>query len=251
MEYSSVDLKVLKELGLKYPPVGLKFSFFKPEGIERLDKKMPLCAMIGEAWQRGIFFIDKDNEDCFGAVALGMVDTPRFAEAGLIGFKLGIFKEPRSNSRIYTYLPKVAKGTVNYVSFATLDHINFNPDLLIILADVPKAEIIFRAIDNYCGSPRESKTTGVFGCAWIFAYPYLSGKVNWTVTGLHFGSKVKKGFPEEGLILISVPFDWIPILVAELSNIQWELPAYKQTAEEFIGWERIMLAELAHKSENP
>jgi uncharacterized protein (DUF169 family) len=252
MEQVTLELSVLQRFGFEDPPVGVKFLYRRPDGVEQLEKKLAICEMIGEAQRRDApFYITKENEDCFGAVALGMTETPPFAEAGQIGYELKIFREPRANSRIYYYLPKLHKGTVNYVVFAKLDKINFDPDLLIILANVGQAEIIFRALDHLSGGPRESKTTGVFGCAWIFAYPYTTGKVNFTVTGLHFGSKAKKAFKKEGMILISLPFDWIPILTKGLREIIWELPGYKQGPEEFKAWEKEMLQRLMETSKNP
>lgn len=251
MEPLQTDLSILKKFKFEKAPVGVKFLFFKPEGIEQLDKKLAICEMIRESQERDTpFYMTKDNEDCFGTVTLGMVETPPFAEAGHIGYELSIFKEARANSRIYNYLPKIHKGVVNYVVFAKLDKLTFEPDLLIITANVSQAEIVFRAMDHLSGGPRESKTTGVFGCAWLFTYPYQTGKVNHTVTGLHFGSKAKQVFPE-GLILISVPFDWIPILAQGLKEIIWDLPGYKEGAEKFKEGEKKMLERLAKKAQNP
>jgi uncharacterized protein (DUF169 family) len=245
------DLSILNKFNFENPPVGIKFLFNKPEGVKPLDQKLAICEMIREAQKRDIpFYMDKENEDCFGAVTLGMAETPPFAEAGRIGYELGIFKESRANSRIYNYLPKLQKGVVNYVVFARLGKITFEPDLLILTATVSQAEILFRAMDHLSGGARESKTTGVFGCAWLFTYPYQTGKVNYTITGLHFGSKAKQAF-QEGLILICVPFDWISVLVQGLKEITWELPAYKQGAKEFKEWEKKMLEKLAKDSQNP
>jgi uncharacterized protein (DUF169 family) len=251
MEPLHTDLSILSKFNFEKAPVGVKFLLGKPEGIKQLDKKMPVCKMIREAQERDTpFYMTKDNEDCFGAVTLGMVETPPFAEAGQIGVELSIFKEARANSRIYNYLPKIRRGIVNYVAFAKLDKLTFDPDLLILMATVSQAEVLLRALDHLSGGPRESKTTGVFSCAWLFTYPYQTGKVNFTVTGLHFGSKAKQAFPE-GLILICVPFDWIPILIHGLKEMNWELPGYKMGAEKFVEWENKMLERLAKESQNP
>jgi len=248
------DWSVLGRLDLEDPPVGVKFLYRRPKGIDFLegDKKMALCEMIREAQGRDKpFCITKENEDCFGAVALGMVESPVFAEAGQIGYELKIFTDPRANSRIYYYLPKLHKGTVNYVTFARIDALNFDPDLLILVADIKRAEIVFRALENASGVPRESKTTGVFACAWLFAYPYITGKVNYTVTGLHFGSKAKSVFKREGQIIISVPYNQIDSLLNGLNEIEWDLPAYKQTPEEFKKYEKEVLDKLMEISKNP
>jgi hypothetical protein len=74
--------------------------------------------------------------------------------------------------------------------------------------------------------------------------------VNFTVAGLHFGSKVKEAF-KEGLMLICVPFDLIEPLISGLNEITWELPAYKMGAEEFVVWENKMLQRLAQESQKP
>jgi uncharacterized protein (DUF169 family) len=119
---------------------------------------------------------------------------------------------------------------------------------LILTATISQAEIVFRAIDYLSGGPRESKTTGVFGCAWLFTYPYQSGKINYTVTGLAFGAKAKKVFPE-GLILFSIPFDWLPILIHNMKEMRWELPSYKESVEEFKKIENNIIAKLMKESE--
>ena len=251
MKPPSVDLSVFESLGFDSPPVGVKFLLFKPDGVDRLDGRMPLCAMAKEAAGRTRpFYATKDDESCFGAVALGMVDTPSFAQAGQIGEALEIFDDARANTRIYEYLPKLHRGTVNYVVFAALNALNFDPDLLIVTANTRQAEIILRAMSFKTGEIRESRTTGVFGCAWLYAYPYKSGKVNFTPTGLAFGTKAKEIY-SEGLMLISIPWDWLPAISASLKEMKWELPAYVQGREEFQEYEEALLAGLAQRSVNP
>ena len=211
---------------------------------------MAICEMIKEAQEVDTpFYITGEEEDCFGAVTLGMKDTPPFAEAGMVGHGLGIFKEPRANSRIYNYLPKVHPGVINYVVFSPLDQLTFEPDLLIVSSSISQAEILFRAIDHLSGGPRESKTTGVFGCAWLFTYPYQTGKINYTITGLAYGAKSKKVFPE-GLILFSIPFDWTPILIHNLKEMEWEMPSYEMGVEKFKEFEGQVLGALVEEMED-
>jgi uncharacterized protein (DUF169 family) len=243
------DLSIFKKFNFPAQPVGVKFLYEKPEGIKRIDKHMAICEMIKEAQNsKEPFYMTGEDEDCFGAVTLGMRGMPPFAEAGMIGHRLGIFKEPRANSRIYNYLPKVHPGVINYVVFAPLDKLNFEPDLLIIMATISQAEVLFRAIDHLWGGPRESKTTGVFGCAWLFTYPYQTGKVNWTVTGLAYGAKSKQVFPE-GVILLAIPFDWTPVLIHNLKEIEWDLDAYKMGVKKFKEFEGQVVGRLVKEME--
>ena len=244
------DLSVFNRFDFEKPPVGVKLLYRKPEGIRKLDKSMAICEMIKEAQEVDTpFYMTGEEEDCFGAVTLGMKGTPPFAEAGMVGHGLGIFKEPRANSRIYNYLPKVHPGVINYVVFSPFDQLTFEPDLLIVSASISQAEILFRAIDHLSGGPRESKTTGVFGCAWLFTYPYQTGKINYTITGLAYGAKSKEVFPE-GKIIFSIPFDWIPILIHNLKEMEWEMPSYEMGVEKFKEFEGQVLGSLVEEMEN-
>ena len=160
------DLSIYSKFNFEKPPVGVKFLLHKPEGIEQLDKSLAFCEMIKEAQQRGTpFYFTKENEDCVGKLPLGMEEMPPFAESGQIGPKFEIFQEPRANSRLYQYLPKFPKGTVNYVALSPLDKLTFEPDLLILMTTPSQAEIVLRAMSYSTGEIRETKTTGVLGCA--------------------------------------------------------------------------------------
>lgn len=233
MRSLQTDLSVFGRFAFEYAPVGVKFTFSRPEGIERLDKPLAFCEMVREAQRRGIpFYFSKDEEDCFGTIVLGMEEAPVFAEAGLLGEKFEIFQEARANQRIYQHVPMLPKGTINYAAFAALDALTFEPDLLILLATPSQAEIVMRAMSYSTGELWESKKTPVLSCSWIFAYPYQTGKVNHLVTGMSFGSKAKEVFPS-GWILISIPWDKIPVIVKSLEEMVWDLPSYLEGREKF------------------
>ena len=243
------DLSIYSKFNFEKPPVGVKFLLQKPEGIDQLDKSLAFCEMIKEAQQRGTpFYFTKENEACLGTLPLGMEDIPPSVESGQIGPKFEIFQEPRANSRFYQCLPKFPRGTVNYVAFSTLDKLTFEPDLLILTATTSQAEIVLRAMSYSTGEIRETKATGVLGCAWLYVYPYQSGKVNYTVAGLAFGMKAKESFPE-GWILISIPYNWIPIITQNLQEMKWVLPSYTDGREKFLERERRMREELAQEAQ--
>jgi uncharacterized protein (DUF169 family) len=56
-------LPIFDKFKLEKPPAGVKFQYFKREGIKKVDRKLAFCEMIKEAQQRGapawqqIFFI--------------------------------------------------------------------------------------------------------------------------------------------------------------------------------------------------
>ena len=246
------DLSVFSKFNFEKPPVGVRFMLTRPEGIEPLgDKTLPFCQMIREAQERGTpFYFTKDNEDCFGTMVLGMEDMPTFAESGLLGEKFEIFQDARANKRLYQDLPKFTKGTVNYVALSTLDKLTFEPDLLILVTNPSQAEIVLRAMSYKTGEIRETKTTGVLGCAWLYAYPYQSGKVNYTITGLAFGMKSKEVFPE-GWIIISIPWDCIPTITQNLQEMKWVLPSYTDGREKFYQRKAKVIEESMKEATNP
>jgi uncharacterized protein (DUF169 family) len=245
------DLSVYDKFNFEKPAVAVRFLPTRPEGIEQLDKEISFCEMLKEAQQRRTpFYFAKENESCLGTAILGMEDMPVFAEAGEVGIGLEIFQDERANGSIYPHIPRLPRGTVNYVAYSTLDKLTFEPDLLVLLANVRQAEIVLRAMSYSTGELRESKTTGVLGCAWVYLYPYRSGKVNYTVTGLAFGMKSKQVF-EEGQILISIPYHWIPVITQNLKEMKWVLPSYTEGREKFLEREQANLEKLERMFQNP
>jgi uncharacterized protein (DUF169 family) len=225
------DLSIFNKFNFERTPVGVKFLFGKPKGIKRLDKTLALCEMLREAQQSPPFYVDKENFECVGPLILGMAEPEPLFESGQIGPRLKIFKEPRANNRIYYYIPRMIKGTVNYVAFSSLDKLSFTPDVLIVSANPTQAEIILRAIPYTAGKMWTAKGTPVIECAWLFVYPYLSGELNLTVAGFSSGMRAREVFPED-LILISIPWDLLTTIIENLQDMDWVLPEFKATRDE-------------------
>ncbi|MBA7572432.1 hypothetical protein ES708_14212 [subsurface metagenome] len=156
---------------------------------------------------------------------LGMIEHESIFESGQVGPKLEVLKDVRANQRIYHVIPKLQKGAVNYVAFSPLDKLSFEPDVLIITANVSQAEILLRAHSYSSGRMWSARGTPVIGCAWLYIYPYLSGELNLTFTGGSFGMKARKLFPE-GLILVSIPYDLLPSMINNLKDMKWVPHSY-------------------------
>lgn len=159
-----------------------------------------------------------------------MVEGNELFESGRVGPKLGALKDPRANRRIYQHLPRLARNSVKYVAFAPLDKLNFEPDLMIILASVSQAEIFIRAKSYSTGEVWQARGTTVGGCGWLYIYPMISGDMNLTVTGFGFGMKSRKLFPE-GQILLSIPWDKLPQITKSLAEMEWVPESYTLGAE--------------------
>ena len=233
--FTKKDFSILDKFAFDIPPVGVKFLPKRPSDVQRLSEKMAFCEMLSKAQQGEAFFADAENHACeAGLYVLGQADSPEPFISGQFGAGLQIFEEPRSASRLYLHIPKLGRGVIHYVAFSPLGKLSFDPDLLIILSNAEQTEILLRAMSYRTGEMWESKFTAAIGCAWTYIYPYVSGKLNYTVTGLGHGMKRRKLFPE-GRQLVSVPFDRLPSLLATLKEMPWVLPAYKPDGKEFVG----------------
>jgi uncharacterized protein (DUF169 family) len=220
MESIQQDLSIFSKFNFDRPPVCVNFFPNKPEGLERLDKILDFCEMLPEAQEGNAFYVTKENFTCVGPLILGMIEHEPIFESGQVGPKLEIFKDACANQRIYHVIPKLPRGTVNYVAFAPLDKLTFEPDVLAITANASQAEILLRALSYSSGRMWSAKGTTVIGCAWLYIYPYLSGEMNFTVTGFGHGMKARRLFPE-GLILMSIPYDLLPGMVNNLRDMKW------------------------------
>ena len=241
MSLTKKDLAILDRFDFDVQPVGVKFLAKRPDMVERLNENMTLCEMLKRAQEGNAFYSDAENHTCeAGLYVLGQADVPEPFISGEFGAGLKIFEEPRSASRLYQYVPRIGKGVVNYIAFSPLNKLSFDPDVLIILSKTSQTEILLRAMSYRTGKMWLSKCSAAIGCAWIFVYPYITGELNYTITGLGHGMKRRKLFPE-GQQFVSIPFDLLPSMLQTLQDMPWVLPAYKPDGLEFV---RRLLIEL-------
>jgi uncharacterized protein (DUF169 family) len=219
------ELAIFKKFNFEIPPVGVKFLAAKPEGIKKLDRILDFCEMLAEAQQGLVFYAASDNFTCVGPLLLGMVESEPVFESGMVGPELEVFRDARANKRLYPLVPRLDKGTVNYVAFAPLNKLTFEPDVLVITAKVKQAEIILRALSYSAGKVWTARGSTVMACAWMFIYPYLTGEINFTVAGFPFGPTARRLFPE-GTIVLSIPWDQLPTIVANLGEMNWVPHSY-------------------------
>ena len=245
------DLTSFAKFEFNRSPVGIKFLFFQPDGIEPLaeEKELSLCEILREAQKTtDPFYLGKDHrETCVGKILLGMQDMAAFAESGQIGEKLQIFQEARANYAFYKHVPRFDRGIVHYVVFAPLDRMTFEPDLLILTADHGQAEIVMRSMTYSTGELYNSRTTPVMGCAWLFIYPFQNGCVNFILPEMIHGMKGRELFPA-GSVLISIPYTWIPTMTHNLGEMPWHLPSHTSRVEYLAEFDTV-LGDLARKAD--
>jgi uncharacterized protein (DUF169 family) len=247
------DYSPLLSLNVDLPPIGVKFSFFRPNNIAPLEKsvEMSLCEILHKAQvdNKPFYFSRENAETCVGKIILGMESFTGFEMSGQIGERLGVFEEARANQNLYQFVPRIEKDTVNYVLFSPVDQLTFEPDVLVISAKPETAEIVMRAVTYSTGEMYKSSCTPVMGCAWFLVYPYMSGEVNYILPTFVHGPNGRKLWSSD-TVLISIPYRWIPTVLINLTRMQHHLPSHESKQQYYDEFSNI-LKDLAEQAKNP
>jgi uncharacterized protein (DUF169 family) len=226
-------IEVFKKLKLEVPPVGVRFSINPLDGVKRLSDHLRLCEMLKRAQQGEAFSAAPENHACTGGLYIMGKSLPYVYTTGEYVAGLQIFNSARAGRRLYDYIPRLdAERNISYVAFSPLDKIAFVPDLILVLAQVDQTEILLRALSYSSGKVWMSKSSSVIGCSWTYMYPYITGELNYVVTGLSMGMKAMKLFPP-GWQLISIPNDLFPMMLDNLKKMPLILPLLQPGGDEF------------------
>ena len=218
-------------LELEYPAVAVKFHLTPPENSERTNEVLSFCQFVKKAQtENSRFYITKEDDNCNGKIPLGMAPKTAFTVSGIVGVDFEVFRTPAPNIRIHNSYPVIEPGTVNYVEFCPVSLCDFYPDLVICIADTWHAEIIMRATSYISGDLWESKSSSIMSCAWTYSYPYLSGKVNFCITGMHHGMRRRKVYPA-GMHIISIPYQKLDEVVTALNEMPMTTIAMREDDE--------------------
>ncbi len=222
------DRALLEKLELPYPAIAIKYRFEPPEVPHYDGPPLAFCQFVKYAQDTGRHFYTAAADDaCYGKLALGMEPFPPVTASGQAGYDFGCFSAPIANQQLYQKLPVLVPNTVRYVEFCPAVDCPFDPDLLLFVADLPQADIIMRATSYISGDLWESKSSPVISCAWMYAYPIISGKVNHITTGYYHGLKRRKAYPPN-LRMIAIPFGKLPEFFRALEEMDWTLIAFRE-----------------------
>lgn len=219
---------LLEKLELPYPAIAIQFCFERPEVPHYAGETLAYCQYVKHAQDTGAdFYITAEDDACYGKMVLGMIDKPPVTASGQAGYDFGCYHTPIACQQLYQKLPVLVPHTVNYVRFCPAESCTFDPDLLFFVADFPQADILMRATSYISGDLWESKSSPVISCAWMYAYPIISGKVNHITTGFYHGLRRRKAYPP-GLRMISLPFQKMNEFFAALEQMDWTLIAFRE-----------------------
>jgi uncharacterized protein (DUF169 family) len=226
------DYSIFNRFNFERMPVGISFSLKKPVGFRQLDKHLGICEMFAEAQTSEPFYASKENVQC-GTQVMGMEPFPPVMLSGQLGSEFCMFKTPSANRRVYDYVPVMPLNTVQYVIHASLDKLTFDPDVLIVTANAAQAEVILRASSYSNGRMWNAKGSTCLACAWLYAYPYLTGELNYSISGLGFSMKAREVLPD-GLIMIAIPCEMMSMLIENLNEMEWEPHWFKLGRDGFV-----------------
>jgi uncharacterized protein (DUF169 family) len=223
----------LQPLNLDLPPVGVKFYSRPPEDMQQLDGTLRLCEMLRRAQDGHAFYAAPANHACGGGLYIMGKPLPHAFTTGEYVAGIQVCDSFKAGRRIYDSLPRLPEeGTIDYVAFSPLEGIPFSPDLLLILGNADQTEVLLRAYTYSTGKTWVSRCTPVIGCAWTYMFPYITGDMNFVVTGLSLGMRAGKLYPK-GLQLITIPSDLFPMFLQNLSDMPSVLPLLQPGADEF------------------
>lgn len=224
--------ELFEKLNMPYPAIAIRFHVCRPANIPKYEgEKVAFCQYLSKAQsQKGSFYIEKDDDACYGKMALGMIPKPPVTAFGQAGEDFEIFRQNGGNRKLYQELPVIEPGTVNYVQFAQVSECDFHPDLVMCVCDQESADVIMRATSYITGDFWESKSTPVISCSWMYAYPVITGKVNHITTGFYHGLRRRKIYPA-GLRMISIPFQKLDEVCTALEQMPWTPIAFREDEE--------------------
>jgi uncharacterized protein (DUF169 family) len=245
MKPKTMDFSVFNKFNFERKPVGIKYLPYKPEGIERINKSLYFCQMFKEAQTSRPFYVTRENIQC-GTQVTGMEAFPPVMYSGQLGAEFSMFKTPSANRRVYDYVPVLPRNSVQYVVHSSIDQMTFDPDLLIITANASQAEIILRASSYSDGRMWNAKGSTCLACAWIYAYSYLSGELNYHISGMGFSMKARNVLPD-GLIIISIPSEKLSEIIENLGDMEWEPRWFKLGRDGFVKGVKDLEAKIARE----
>jgi uncharacterized protein (DUF169 family) len=232
LKETRLDYSIFDKFNFERKPVGIKYSLKKPDGIKPLDKSLAICEMFAYAQTSQPFYATEENTQC-GEHVVGFVEFPPVMYSGQLGPRFAMFRNPAANRRVYDYIRVLPKDSVKYISHASLDKMEFDPDLLIFTANARQTEILLRASSYTSGKMWSIKGATCLACVWLYSYPYLTGEWNLSISGIGYSMKARNVLPE-GLILISFPRSLLPGLIEDLNDMEWEPDWFRLGRDGFI-----------------
>jgi uncharacterized protein (DUF169 family) len=209
-------------LKLSGSPVAFRFATKKeeiPAGMEKLDKTMRHCSMIGLARKEGkIFYALAENHECNGgAWSLGLREITETLKNGDFYYKLGKFESSAACKRTIDRVAHLGTGDTYATLYAPLEKTPFDPQVVLIVATPWAMLKLAQSTLFRLGGRIRAEFAGIQSvCADACAQTYLTGTVNFSL-GCD-GSREFSGI-EDGEMVMGIPAEILPEIVEALSVV--------------------------------
>jgi len=219
INYTEAAETLKKLLRLSGSPVAFRFATKKeeiPEGMQKLDKTIRHCTMIGLARKEGkIFYSISDNHECNGgAWSLGLREITETLKNGDFYFKLGKFDSSAACTRTIDRVARLNPGETYATLYAPLEKTPFDPQVVVIVASPWAMLKLSQSTLFRVGGRINAEFSGIQSvCADACAQTYLNGKVNFSL-GCD-GSRKFSGI-EDGEMVMGIPAEILPELIEAL-----------------------------------
>ena len=222
VNYPEAAETLKKFLKLKGSPVAFRFTTKKediPAGMEKLDKTIRHCSMVGLARNEGkIFYALPDNHECNGgAWSLGLKEITETLRTGDFYYKLGKFESSASCKRTIDRVAHLNTGESYATLYAPLEKTPFDPQVVIIVASPWAMLKLSQSTLFRTGGRINAEFAGIQSvCADVCAQTYLNGKINFSL-GCD-GSRKFSGI-EDGEMVMGIPAEILPEISAALKIV--------------------------------
>jgi len=222
IDYAEAAETLKKLLKLSGSPVAFRFATKKeeiPAGMEKLDKTIRHCAMIGLARKEGkIFYATAENHECNGgAWSLGLREITETLKNGDFYYKLGKFESSAACKRTIDRVAHLETGYTYATMYAPLEKTPFDPQVVLIVANPWAMLKLTQSTLFRVGGRIEAEFAGIQSvCADACAQTFLNGKVNFSL-GCD-GSRKYSGI-EDAELIMGIPAEILPGIIEALKVV--------------------------------
>jgi uncharacterized protein (DUF169 family) len=222
VNYAEAAETLKKYLKLSGSPVAFRFVTKKeevPAGMEKLDRTIRHCAMIGLARKEGrIFYSTAENHECNGgAWSLGLREITETLKNGDFYYKLGKFESSAACKRTIDRVAHLGTGDTYATLYAPLEKTPFDPQVVLIVTNPWAMLKLAQSTLFRVGGRINAEFAGIQSvCADTCAQTYLTGKVNFSL-GCD-GSRKFSGI-EDGELVIGIPAEILPEITEALKVV--------------------------------
>lgn len=209
-------------LKLSGSPVAVRFATKKeeiPAGMDKLDRTIRHCSMIGLARKEGkIFYATAENHECNGgAWSLGLREITETLKNGDFYYKLGKFESSAACKRTIERVPHLDLKETYGTMYAPLEKTPFDPQVVVIVASPWAMLKLTQSTLFRLGGRIEAEFAGIQSvCADACAQTYLNGKVNFSL-GCD-GSRKFSGI-DDGEMVMGIPAELLPEITEALKVV--------------------------------